>query len=158
MGRDKEIRDALAQFAGKYGPHQTALYTVTSVSEADNTCEAIDDDGVEFLVRLMPIITDDQSIYQYPALGKMILAARLEDSGDWFICWAEQWTRMIIKIGRCTLETDGNKWTVKNDDANLKDVFTNIIEAIQVIAVIYGNNPDFAKLAEATTLVNNLLQ
>ena len=158
MGQDAELRAALADFSGKYGPHQTALYQVTSVSEADNTCEAVDEDEIEFLIRLSPIITPGQSISLYPAVGKKILAARLEDTGDWFVCWAEQWTKIIYKIGNCILESDGVKWTIKNGNANMLDVFNKIIEAVQVIAVIYGNNPDFVKLAEAKTLIDNLLQ
>ena len=158
MGQEEELRDALAHFSGKYGPHQTAMYKVVSVDEAAQTCEAIDEDEIEQLVRLTPIVTPGQSILCYPQEGKKILAARFEDSGDWFLSWAEQYYKIVYKIGNCVLESDGQKWTIRNNAANMLDVFNNIIEAMEMVAVVYGSNPDFSKLAAAKTLIQNLLQ
>ena len=39
---------------------------------------------------------------------------------------------------------------------SLKDIFTLIIQSVQPILVIYGNDPDFAKLTQALTKVNNM--
>lgn len=158
MGKKQEAIDALADFSSKFGPHQTAIYQVVTVDEVAQTCEAIDDDGIEYLVRLTPIVTPGQSILCYPQEGKKILAARLEDSGDWFVSWAEQNYKIVYRIGNCVLESDGQKWTIRNNAANMLDVFNNIIEAVQVVAVVYGSNPDFSKLASAKTLIQNLLQ
>jgi|SRR6185312_1134389 len=156
MSRDAEVRDALARFAGRYGPHQTLTYTVESVDEEAMTCEVTDDDGLEHLLRIAPIITAAQSILLYPQAGKKVLAQRYEDSGDWFVCWAEQYYKTTVTVGACILETDGDKWTLKNGAADLKDILTGIVEAVQVIVVLMGNNPDYAKLAQALTDINQL--
>lgn len=158
MGRDIEIRQALAGFAAQYGPQHTQLLKVESTDIDALTCECTDDEGVEYLVRLSPIITNGQSLVITPKVGKQILVTRFEDSEDWYISWAEQWQKVTYTIGKCTFESDGEKLTIKNQDANLLDVITNVIEAVQRITVLYGSNPDYAKLSDARTLLNKLLQ
>lgn len=158
MSRQKEVRDALASFAAQFGPHQTLTYTVVSVDEEGMTCDVVDEDDLEHLLRLAPIVTSGQSVVQYPAAGKKVLAARFEDSGDWYVSWAEQYYKTVITIGACVLETDGERWTIRNGSANLKDVLARIIESVQVIVVMMGNNPDYEKLTEAQTLLDQLLQ
>ena len=116
------------------------------------------EDDLEHLLRLAPIVTSGQSVVQYPAAGKKVLAARFEDSGDWYVSWAEQYYKTVITIGACVLETDGERWTIRNGSANLKDVLARIIESVQVIVVMMGNNPDYEKLTEAQTLLDQLLQ
>ena len=158
MGRDIEIRQALAGFAAQYGPQHTQLLKVERTDIDALTCECSDDEGVEYLVRLSPIITEGQSILITPGVGKTILATRFEDSEDWYMSWAEQWQKVTYKIGGCTFESDGQKWTIKNQDANLLDVISKIIDAVQRVTVLYGSGPDYAKLSDARTLLNQLLQ
>lgn len=158
MSKHAEVRDALAGFAAKYGPRQTLLFTVVSVDEDALTCDAVDDDELEHLLRLTPIVTSGQSVLQFPTQGKRVLAARFEDSGDWFVNWSEQYYKTVITIGKCVLETDGVRWTIKNDGANLKDILSNMIEATQVITVLMGSNPDYAKLIQAQADLNKLFQ
>ena len=54
------------------------------------------------------------------------------------------------------VEVDSTFGLSKGSDT-LKDALTLLIEAVQQIMVIYGNNPDFSKLSQAQTKVNNLL-
>ena len=46
---------------------------------------------------------------------------------------------------------------VEKDGDTLKQALTLIVEAVQPIVVIYGNNPIYSKLSEALTKINNLL-
>jgi|GEM_PF-4505989 len=158
MSKELEIREGLAGFAALYGPHQTLLYTVENVDEAGMTCDVVDDDGLEHLLRIAPIVTAGQSILQYPTRGKKVLAQRFEDSGDWFVKWAEQYYKTVITIGNCVLETDGEKWSIRNDKGSLKDILSGIIEAVQIITVLMGSNPDYVKLTTALNTVNELFQ
>lgn len=50
------------------------------------------------------------------------------------------------------------KFTIAVDDNSLKDALTLIIQAVQQIMVMQGNNPDYAKLSQALTKVNNIFK
>ena len=50
------------------------------------------------------------------------------------------------------------KFTITVDDDSLKDALTLIIQAVQQIVIMYGNNPDYTKLSEALTKVNNIFK
>lgn len=50
------------------------------------------------------------------------------------------------------------KFTITVDDDSLKDALTLIIQAVQQIMVMYGNNPDYGKLSQALTKVNNIFK
>jgi len=113
MGKDLEVRQALADFSAQYGPQHSQLFTVSSSDVDALTCYCIDDEGVEHLVRIAPIVTNGQSLVIVPAEGKKVLAVRFEDSEDWFTSWIEQWKSVTLVIGGCRLESDGTKWTKK---------------------------------------------
>lgn len=50
------------------------------------------------------------------------------------------------------------KFTISVDNNSLKDALTLIIQAVQQIMVMQGNNPDYAKLSQALTKVNNIFK
>jgi phage baseplate assembly protein V len=50
------------------------------------------------------------------------------------------------------------KFTISAGDDSVKDALTLIIEAVQQIVVIQGNNPDYDKLSQALTKVNNIFK
>lgn len=50
------------------------------------------------------------------------------------------------------------KFTISVDNDSLKDALTMLIEAVQQIVVMYGNNPDYTKLSQALTKVNNIFK
>ncbi len=52
--------------------------------------------------------------------------------------------------------TDGKLLVQKGADT-LKQALTLIVEAVQPIVVLYGNNPVYAKLTQALAKINNLL-
>ena len=147
------------EIAADHGPLQTVLLTVVSRNDDLNTLIAKDDDDVEYVdIRLRAVLTDTQSITIYPSIGSWILCARVESDHDWFVNWSEQIDKINIVVGNCILESDGTKWSIKNNEASLLDILTNIIAATQQIVVLYGNNPDYVKLQTASSLLNNLLQ
>ncbi|HJU46360.1 MAG TPA: hypothetical protein VJ647_06215 [Chitinophagaceae bacterium] len=55
----------------------------------------------------------------------------------------------FLQDGKFAITVDGN---------SLKDALTLIIQAVQQIVVMYGNNPDYGKLSEALTKVNNIFK
>ena len=51
-----------------------------------------------------------------------------------------------------------HKYNIKNNSVSVKTIITEIIQAVQQIVVLQGNNPDYAKLTQALTDTNNLFQ
>lgn len=55
-------------------------------------------------------------------------------------------------------DIDATGYLVKKDADTLKQILTLIVEAVQPIVVIYGNNPVYSKLAQALVKINNMLR
>lgn len=156
--RKDMIRERLKKISGEEGPIQTILLKVVNRNDGEKTITAEDDDEVQYEdIRLAAILNSNKSIIIYPAAGSFVLCQRIEQDHDWMVIWAEKVDKMSINSGTSIMESDGTKWTIKNNAANLKDVIENIIEAVQQVVVMYGNNPDYAKLATASTLLNELM-
>lgn len=88
MSKQAEIRQALADHARRYGPQQTMLATVLSVSEDDFTCVLQDDDNGELKyedVRLRPVLDGNESVTIFPKAGTWALATRVEEDEDWMV-------------------------------------------------------------------------
>ena len=51
-----------------------------------------------------------------------------------------------------------HQFAIKNPTVTLKVILTEIVQAVQQIVVLQGNNPDYTKLAKAITDINNLLR
>lgn len=50
-----------------------------------------------------------------------------------------------------------HKFNIQGSDGKkISDLLTLIVQAIQPILVIYGNNPDYSKLSQALTQIQNL--
>lgn len=50
-----------------------------------------------------------------------------------------------------------HKFKLLDSEGNsLKDILTLIVQAVQPILVMYGNNPDFIKLTQALTKINSM--
>jgi phage baseplate assembly protein gpV len=50
------------------------------------------------------------------------------------------------------------QFQIQNNSTSIKDIFLDITDAIKPIMIIYGNNPDFGKLSDAVTKINQLFQ
>lgn len=65
--------------------------------------------------------------------------------------------KLKASIQGMTIECDGQLLVQKGGDT-LKQALVLIVEAVQPIVVLYGNNPVYSKLAEALTKINALLK
>ncbi len=168
MGKADDIRKALADFSGKYGPQNTMLATVDSVDEAEFTCVLQDDDNGELTypdVRLRPVLDGNESVTVFPKVGTWALAVRIEEEENWMVIAVGEADKVVtvadseIKsvVGTSEFTIDDGFLMQKGSDT-LKQILTLIVEAVQPIVVIYGNNPVYAKLTQALTKINNLLK
>lgn len=159
MNKSQQIRDGLAAFASKYGPLQAIVAKVNSVDAAGLTCEC-DYDGITLYdVRLRCVINGKESITFFPKVGGYVLAARIENSEeDWMVIACDETDKCRIVIGTLQFEMDATGYLIKKDADSLKEIIQMIIEAVQQIVVMQGNNPDYAKLIQAMTKLNNVLR
>ena len=158
MGKHEEIRESLAAHAKRYGPMQTIIAEVQSVDEPNYICTMVDEDELIYEnVRLRPVLDGNQSTTIFPKVGTWVLAIRIEEEEQWMVIAAGEGARYRIKIGTCTLETDGEHWSITKGNDSLKDVMKLTIEAVQKVIVLQGRNPDMIKLATALTKLNNIM-
>lgn len=168
MSKQDEIRKALGAFSSRYGPQNTMLATVKSVDEGEFTCVLVDDDNDELEypdVRLRPVLDGNESITVFPKVGTWALVVRIEEDEDWMVIavgeadkisnLAETEIKSIVGTSEFTID-DG--FLMQKGSDTLKQILTLIVEAVQPIVVIYGNNPVYAKLTQALTKINNLLK
>jgi len=157
MGKQDEIRAALKRHAAAHGPAPTLLAIVVSVDEAALTCVLKDDDGIEVPgVRLAPVEDGNFCATLLPKVNTWALAVRIESDEEYMLLAAGEADKIIHKVGSATLTQTAAGFEIKKGSDSLKDILKNITEATQQIVVMYGNNPDYTKLAAALTKINNL--
>lgn len=161
MEHDEQIREALRDMAGRFGPMQTMLAKVKSVDEDEKTCVLIEEIGEDELeipdVRLRPVAIDDNGLIIFPKADTYVLAARIENDEEWMVIAVDEADKIKWTVGTCKFEVDDG-FLIKKGDNTLKDIIQMIIEAVQQIVVVYGNNPDYTKLASALTKLNLVLK
>lgn len=153
MTREERIRQALRRMASNYGPAPTILGKAREVDE--KTCSIEIDDLIIPDIRLCPVINDDFGIIVYPADGAFITAVRIESSDEWQVVSTSKVDRIKIVVGEVEIDV-ADKVKVSKGTASLKSILTKLVEATAQIMVIYGNNPDYDKLADVSTQVNEL--
>lgn len=161
MDIDQLIRDALMRLGGKVGPAPTIIGKVKSVDEDEKTCviiETIGDDEIEIDdVRLRPVLNGNAAITIYPKVNSYVLALRIEGSEEWMVAGVDKTDKVKWEVGDCKFEVDEG-FLIKRGNDTLKDIIQMIIEATQQIVVLYGNNPDYSKLAQALSKLNLVLK
>lgn len=169
----EQIREQLDLFTSKRGPAALVAATVLSFNEADSTVEVEFDNGAKIDdVQLRSIVKAGDKVVLIPKAGTKVLIAAINNSSEFFVVAVEEPEKILIrkdglevdidskiKIVKSGLEiTVDDKVKIENGADNLKQALDKIIQATQQITVIYGNNPDYAKLAQATVTIGNLLE
>jgi hypothetical protein len=160
--RDEEIRSALKRMASDFGPDNSVLAQVKAgtVDEENMVCDLYDDEAGNdyFDVRLRPVLDGNESLTILPADDSWVLAARIEGSEDWMAIAFGEIDKWRLKIGESVVEATSAGLLIQKQDDTLKQVLQLLIEAVQVIVVVQGTNPDYTKLTEAMNKLNNLLR
>lgn len=111
---EADIRRMLVEFIGVQKP--TMLAKVVSVDMNLNTC-TVDDDGTEvFEVRLLPIVSSNNSILKVPSVGAFVLCVKIEDTDEWKVESSSKYDKAIILIGNQKIEISEN--IIINDGKN----------------------------------------
>lgn len=154
-----EIRQSLADHAGRFGPSPTLLAKVKTVNSSDKTVDLVDDDGLEIPgVRIKPVLDGSEGLTLFPKVDSWAIAVRVEDSEDWMLIASGEVDKWQLSIGQTLIEQTAQGLQIKKGADSLKDVLQMIIEATQQIVVLVGNGPDYAKLGQALVKLNNILR
>jgi hypothetical protein len=159
MGKvEDDIKNQLQLLAGEFGPAQIISAKVLSVNIDEDTIAVAVDGGLEIDdVRLKSIIKAGNKLVLRPTVNSTVLIGRIENSDEWVMISPDEIDSMKLIIGDVAFEINENGFLVKKDDKSLKDLLVLLIEAVEKIVVLEGNNPDYEKLIEAKSITNNLL-
>jgi hypothetical protein len=160
MGREEQIRQLLDERAARVGPSPTMLATVQSVNEAEATCVLWDEEtALEYYdVRLRPVLDGKESITIFPKVKSWCLAVRLENTEEWMVVACSEADKWRLKTGEAIIEQDATGLQIKKQNDTLRQALELIIQAVMKVMVIQGTNPDYAKLQQALTKIQNILR
>jgi hypothetical protein len=160
MERVSQIRDALKKLAAQHGPDNSMLAQVKSVNEGELTCDLYDEESelIFYDVRLMPVLNGKQSMTLIPKVDSWVVAIRVEDSEDWVIVGVNEIDKWRLMVGQSIIEQDTTGLLIKKQSDTLLDALKLIVEAVQKIVVIQGQNPDQVKLQQALVKLQNILR
>lgn len=152
-----EIKALFGKAAGRVGPAQFFPVVVKAVYE-DYTC------AVEFSTgaicpdaRLKSVVKDGDCFVMVPKLDSIVLVASLENSEEFVILAVDEPSAIIGKWGTLEYELNENGLRLQEGNDTLLSGLTKLVEAVQQVMVMYGNNPDFVKLAEAKAIFDKLM-
>jgi hypothetical protein len=160
MGRAEEIRQLLDERSSRVGPSPTMLATVQSVDTAEATCVLYDEEtDLEYYdVRLRPVIDDKESFTIFPKKGSWCLAARIENTDEWMVLACSEADKWRLKIDNSVVEQDATGLLIQKQSDTLRQALELIIQAVMKVVVVQGQNPDYAKLQQALTKIQNILR
>lgn len=173
MSRDQDqIKEELDLFASRRGPANLVAAKVISVNETESTVEVeLDGGGKIDDVQLRSIVKSGDKLVVIPKTNSIVLMASINKSEEYYVVAIEEPEKILIRRGALQVDitdkieivksgfkvTLDNKIKIENGADNLKDALVKIIEAVQQIMVIYGNNPDYGKLSQALISINNIM-
>lgn len=151
------LQDAIRKLGGfKETGSDAVLCKVKSVNGLNCECEPVNDDADIQDVRL---VTDDaeDGFVIVPEVGSYVIVQMLNATAG-YIAMVSKISEVYYKVGTAEYNVKADGHLIQKGNDTLKDVLTLMVEAVQQITVIYGNNPDYGKLTQALTKINNLLR
>ena len=160
MTREEQIRQLLDERAGRVGPRPTMLATVQSVDTTEATCVLYDEEtALEYYdVRLKPVVDSPESITVFPKTGSWCLATRIEGTDEWMVLACSEADKWRLKIGEAVIEQTADGLLIQKQSDTLRQALEMVIQAVMKVVVVQGQNPDYAKLQQALTKIQNILR
>lgn len=158
MDKKEQIRQGLIGLASAVGPLQTVLAVVESVDFIEATC-VLDDEGVTMYdVRLKPVLTGNEALVIFPAVGSWVLATRLEDDDDWLVIACEKADMCRFAGADCVIEMDSAGVKISKGGETLKAILSDLLTAIKALTVPTGTGPSGTPInSPAFTAIENRL-
>ena len=156
----EQIKQEFITLFERLAPDTIRVGNVDVVNDNDTLQVTLSDDVVISDVRLKSIISDGTGNRKvtYPTLNSKVLVGKIEGGHDYVMLACESIDKELWTIGNVNLQIDATGFTINNGTDSLKDALTLIIESVQQVLVLYGNNPDYGKLSQALEKVNNIFE
>jgi hypothetical protein len=159
MGEVEEIKKLFEQASKRFGPAQVLPVKVISVNGTELTAAVEFSDGSNMDdVRLKAVIKEGDHYVMLPVVGSYALVARIENTDEYLLLAADEVSDVVAVMGEIEYGLNAAGMLLKKDDDTLLIGLTKMVEAVQQIVVMYGNNPDYAKLTEAKIIFEKLLR
>ncbi|MGQ0737668.1 MAG: hypothetical protein ACT4OJ_01285 [Bacteroidota bacterium] len=150
------IKEIVTHLSNEGGEYYGKVCRVKSVNGLVCDCEPVDGDADILDVRLIADESEEFFVL-VPAVDSIVVVEFLTKEAA-YVSMVSKVSEVKFKIGTAYYSATDVGFLIKKGDDTLKQVMTLIIEAVQQIVVMYGNNPNYAKLTEALAKVNNLLR
>lgn len=150
------IKEIVKQLASDGGEYYGKVCKVKSVNGLVCDCEPVDGDADILDVRLIADESDEFFVL-VPAVDSIVVVEFITKEAA-YISMVSKISEIKFKIGETYYSATDEGFLIKKNADTLKQILTLIIEAVQVVLVLQGNNPDYVKLTQALTKVNNLLR
>lgn len=154
----RELYDYLQKIAS---PEANVLPAIVKKVNDNDTVD-VDVDGITYYgVNLKASEQQGQKgVRIQPAVESLVLIERIGDkrSDEFAVILFSEVDQVLFEIATAKFLMDTNGFIVANGVDSLKDVIKLIIEAVQVIVVLQGKSPDYAKLIQAMQKLNSVMK
>jgi|GEM_PF-3358194 len=157
MKEHDEIKEQLGNFASKYGPAAVMTAKVTAVNGDDTVAVIFGDDSTVDDARLKSVVKAGDHFVLVPKIGSVVQVSRLGNSDEYVVIAVDEITEIKSKIETASLSFNDAGFVIKKGGNTLWDAQKLLIEAVEKILVLQGNNPDFIKLAQSKTMFKDIL-
>lgn len=133
----------------------------TAINVTEHLCDVtIDNEATLLDVRLHAI--DDNSLTSSlivrPAENSLVVVGFInDDKKQAFIVQCSEIQELIVKLQTTEFRIKPEGYQIKKGEDDLKEVIQLLAESQNQIFVLYGNNPDYDKIAQALLKLNNIL-
>lgn len=158
MNASEQLKAQLGKYVSRLTPHTLTVATVKAVNPDDTISIEFPEGGTVDDCRLKSVVKDGNKVILIPTVGSVVVVGRLDVSEEYIVVSVHEITEVVEVIGttRYSHNTDG--FLFKKADDHLLTVFELIIESVNQIVVVQGNNPDRVKLQQALLKVKNILR
>ena len=154
----QQIKEQFDLFAGQRGPATIVPATITAINADDTVAIVFTDGSTIDDVRLKSVIKNGNKILLIPELQSTVLVGKIGNSDEYIVLAVEAISEVLTKVGGVTYSINAEGFLMKKGNDTLKEILTLIVEAIQPIVVLYGNNPVYANLTQASLKIKNVLR
>ncbi len=154
-----EIRTQLTSFVKNQHHYSIVSATVTAINDDDTVAIVLADGNPVEDARLKSIVLNSLTkAIIVPAVGSQVLLASIENSGEYVVIAESEIQEIVSKINDANYSLTSDGFLIKKGNDTLLAALLNMIEAVQQIAIVFGNNPNYEKLTTATTQLKNILR
>jgi hypothetical protein len=154
-----DIKEALRLLIQRINTQQDSggkICTVLEVNGNTAVCRPVNGDADILDVRLTAHEAD--AIWTLtPKEGSVVIVEWLSPDAA-YISQVSEVSDVSCKIGEVEYHLNADGMLLKKGDDNLLEALELIIESVEVILVLQGNNPDYQKLQAAKTKLKNILK